>query len=48
MRLDAVAEMTETLKITHVNEVNVGEFEESDDDKTGRGGRCPPAHCVEL
>ena len=35
--------MTETLKGTHVSEVNVDEIECSDDDTTGRGGGAPSA-----
>ena len=46
-RLDAVDEMMETLKGTHVNEVNVDEIEDSDDDTMGRGDR-PPTPYVQL
>ena len=34
----------ETLKGTHVNEVNVDEIKDSDDDTTGRRGGAPPSY----
>ena len=46
MQLDAVDEMTEALKVTHVNKVNAEEIEDSDD-TTWYGGGAPPAY-VEL
>ena len=47
MQLNAVDEMTEALKGTHVNEVNAEEIEDSDEDTTGHGGGAPPSY-VEL